>query len=78
MDRRNQYRISIEELLIKEQRSLLEIARATICSGNPAPALCLHGCQVELEGSCEHGCPSVLKALMVRGLAWKEIPENQV
>ncbi len=74
MDRRNQYRISIEELLIKEQRSLLEIARATICSGNPTPALCLHGCQVELEGSCEHGCPSVLKALMIRGLGWKEIP----
>jgi hypothetical protein len=74
--RRNQYCISIEELLRKEQRTLLEIARGAICRGDLAPALCMYGCQVELEGACEHGCPSVLKALMIRGLGWNDIPGN--
>jgi hypothetical protein len=77
VSRRNQYRISIEELLRKEQRTLLEIARGTICRGDLAPALCMCRCQVELEGTCDHGCPSVLKALMIRGLGWNEISENQ-
>jgi len=77
LSRRNQYRISIAELLRKEQRTVLEIARGTICRGDLAPALCVHACQVELEGTCEHGCPSVLKALMIRGLEWNEIPEHQ-
>jgi hypothetical protein len=29
------------------------------------PALCDEGCEVEPDGECEHGCPSVL---MVAGL----------
>lgn len=77
VNRRNQYRISIEELLRQEQRTLLDIARGTICRGDLGPALCRYRCQVELEGTCEHGCPSVLKALMIRGLGWNEIPGNQ-
>ncbi len=27
-----------------------------------APALCRDGCEVEPDGRCEHGCPSVLLA----------------
>jgi hypothetical protein len=27
------------------------------------PACCQHGCQVEPDGKCEHGCPSPLVAL---------------
>ena len=77
VSRHNQYRISIAELLRKEQRTLLEIARGTICRGDLAPALCAQACQVEMEGTCEHGCPSVLKALMIRGLGWNEIPTDQ-
>ena len=77
MNRRKDYRISIAELLRKEQRTLLEIARGTICRGDLAPALCVYACQVELEATCEHGCPSVLKALMIRGLGWNEIPSDQ-
>jgi hypothetical protein len=73
MNRRNQYRISIEELLRRERRTLLEIAHATICNGETAPALCIHECRVEIDDSCEHGCPSVLKALMIRGHRWNEI-----
>jgi len=27
------------------------------------PALCKEGCEVEPDGKCEHGCPSILIAL---------------
>jgi hypothetical protein len=77
VNRQNQYRISIEELLRKEQRTLLDIARGTISEGRLVPALCRFRCYVNLEGTCEHGCPSVLKALMIRGFGWSEIPGNQ-
>lgn len=29
------------------------------------PALCREGCEVEPDGSCEHGCPSILVKLGV-------------
>lgn len=77
MNHRNRYRISVEELVRRERRTLLEIARAAICKGEPAPALCLRQCRVDLEGTCKHGCPSVLKVLMIRGLGWNEIPGGQ-
>ena len=41
------------------------------------PALCRAGCLVELEGSCEHGCPSILKTLMIYGYQWTEFPEEK-
>lgn len=27
------------------------------------PALCRHGCEVEVDGICEHGCPSAMGAV---------------
>jgi hypothetical protein len=72
--RRNQHYRSIEEVLQREGRTLLQIAKATICAGEGAPALCRYGCKVDLEGTCDHGCPSELKALMIRGYGWNEIP----
>jgi hypothetical protein len=78
VNRRNPYRISIEDLLRKEGRSVLEIAHATICRHEPAPALCMYACRVEMEGTCKHGCASVLKTLMIRGLGWNEIPGDPV
>ena len=77
MSRRNQQYISIEEVLQREGRTLLHIAKATICAGEATPALCRYGCKVKLEGVCEHGCPSVLKALMIRGYGWNEIPSEK-
>ena len=74
---RNPNWISIEEVLRREGRSLLQIAKGTICGGAVAPALCKAGCLVELEGSCEHGCPSIIKALMIHGYEWSEIPEEK-
>jgi hypothetical protein len=32
------------------------------CNDSVVPALCLHGCEVEPDGRCEHGCPSPLLA----------------
>ena len=74
VSRRNQHYISIEEVLRREGRTLLQIAKATICAGEGAPALCRYGCKVDLESACEHGCQSVLEALMIRGYGWNEIP----
>lgn len=28
-----------------------------------APAMCIHGCEVEPDGKCEHGNPSILLAM---------------
>ena len=67
----------MEEVLHREGRTLLQIAKATICAGQPPPALCCYGCRVELEGTCEHGCPSILKALMIRGYGWNDIPNGR-
>ena len=77
MSQRNKHYISMEEVLQREQRTLLQIAKATICGGQLAPALCCYGCRIELEGACEHGCPSILKALMIRGYGWNDIPKGR-
>lgn len=37
---------------------LEELASDCVC-----PALCRDGCEVEPDGECEHGCPSILRAL---------------
>lgn len=36
-----------------------------ILSDSVVPALCDEGCEVEPDGRCEHGCPSVLIAMGV-------------
>ena len=71
----NPHYLSIDEVLQREGRTLLQIAQSTICAGELAPTLCHNGCRVELEGSCEHGCPSILKALMIRGYGWMDLPD---
>lgn len=30
------------------------------CRDSVVPACCVHGCEVEPDGRCEHGCPSPL------------------
>lgn len=46
---RNPNWISIEEVLQREEWSLLQVARATICAGAAAPALCSSGYRIESE-----------------------------
>jgi hypothetical protein len=40
----------------------MEIAHAVLLGDENAPALCEHGCEVEPDGKCCHGCPSILRA----------------
>jgi hypothetical protein len=46
--------ISTEDEFIERLRTFVSDA---VC-----PALCDEGCEVEPDGECEHGCPSVLLA----------------
>jgi hypothetical protein len=40
------------------QAALEEAVLDSVC-----PAMCSEGCEVEPDGTCEHGCPSLLLAL---------------
>ena len=53
---RNPYRIRLSETLKMHGLTLLE------CDDSIVPACCNEGCEVEPDGRCEHGCPSVLLA----------------
>lgn len=33
------------------------------CRDSVVPACCIHSCEVEPDGKCEHGCPSPLLLL---------------
>jgi len=59
---RNPVRLTLEELLERDGRSLNAILQAVVLDGENAPALCDHGCEVEPDGTCPHGCPSILLA----------------
>ena len=54
--------LTIKEYLKRDGRSLMEIAEAVMLGDENAPALCDHGCEVEPDGKCCHGCPSILRA----------------
>ena len=54
--------LTINEYLKRDGRSLMEIAEAVMFEDENAPALCEHGCEVEPDGKCCHGCPCILRA----------------
>jgi hypothetical protein len=57
----NPYRLSIEQFLKLDGRALDEILAAVVSDIEPAPALCTQLCEVEPDGTCPHGCPSLLR-----------------
>lgn len=62
MKKVNPYRISVTDFC--EQNGInLEEALADFVCDSVAPAMCREGCEVEPDGRCEHGCPSILLAL---------------
>lgn len=65
---KNPFRISLRrfcaDMMIMDEESLLEYAES-LAVESTAPALCIEGCEVEPDGRCPHGCPSVLIALGV-------------
>jgi hypothetical protein len=63
----NPYRISATEALENEgfsdtPESLEAFARNALFDAT-SPACCSEGCIVEPDGTCSHGCPSILIAL---------------
>jgi len=58
---KNPYRISARQAL-EEQGISLEDGYEDLMD-SVVPACCKAGCEVEPDGRCEHGCPSVLLAL---------------
>lgn len=42
------------------EADILEIVRSIIIGDENAPALCSDGCEVEPDGTCPHGNPSIL------------------
>jgi hypothetical protein len=52
----------MDEFLQQDGRTLEEICEAVLIAEENAPALCDEGCEVEPDGTCPHGCPSILRA----------------
>ena len=60
---RNGQRLTMDEFLERDGRTLEEICEAVSVAEENASALCDEGCEVEPDGSCPHGCPSILRAV---------------
>ena len=58
---RHGHRISMDEFLEQDGRTLEDIFQAVLFGEENAPALCNEGCEVEPDGVCPHGCPSILR-----------------
>lgn len=51
-------RIPAKQALEEAGQTLEDVAMDSVC-----PACCSDGCEVEPDGTCEHGFPSVLLAM---------------
>jgi hypothetical protein len=60
--------LTVEQLVERNGCSLQELIRDVLFGDQQAPALCEHGCEVEPDGSCQHWCQSVTRALGVEGM----------
>lgn len=62
----NPYRITARDFFesngLTEEGARIDFLESTTFDG-VAPALCRDGCEVEPDGRCSHGCPSILLAL---------------
>jgi len=58
---RNGHRLTIDQFLEEDGRTLEEICQAALFGEENVPALCDAGCEVEPDGVCPHGCPSILR-----------------
>jgi len=66
-------RLSLREFFVQRRCTPLQIVKLTSCGYKPGPALCERACTVELDGVCQHGCPSVLLMLMQYDYEWEDI-----
>lgn len=58
----NPFRITAREVAEREGVDLMELLEEATFDG-VAPACCTEGCEVEPDGRCEHGCPSIMLAV---------------
>ena len=62
---KNPHRISIADYRkaegLSDETEYLDFVGKLVCD-SVAPAMCDEGCEVEPDGRCEHGCPSLLLA----------------
>jgi len=63
---KNPHRISVKAALLEAGfRSIERFVASNAAHDSIVPACCNEGCEVEPDGRCWHGCPSVLLALGV-------------
>lgn len=59
----NTHRLKLREWLDDEgYETFSDAIESGVLSDSVVPALCDEGCEVEPDGRCQHGCPSVLLA----------------
>lgn len=58
----NPYRVKLSVWLVEEGFSSLTEALEAHGYDSVVPALCTESCEVEPDGRCPHGCPSLLIA----------------
>jgi hypothetical protein len=63
MSVKNIYRMRVAEIAEQEGYSDVLDFVENCCMDSVIPACCTEGYEVEPDGHCEHGCPSVLLAL---------------
>jgi len=63
---KNPHRISVKAFRadegLEDEDAWTEFLGHLVCD-SVCPALCDDGCEVESDGRCSHGCPSILIAL---------------
>jgi hypothetical protein len=52
----------MDQFLEQDGRTMEEICEAVLIGEENSPALCDEGCEVEPDGVCPHGRPSILRA----------------
>lgn len=62
---KNLFRIKISEVAENEGMEDVSELLEVFAYDSVMPACCSEGCQVEPDGRCEHGCPSILLAMGV-------------
>ena len=63
----NPHRISSRQFFVdnglETEEARYDFLEGIVAGCDNAPALCKEGCEVEPDGRCEHGCPSILIVL---------------
>ncbi len=62
---KNPFRIKLAEVAENEDLDSVDELLEQFGHDSVMPACCKEGCQVEPDGRCEHGCPSILLAMSI-------------